>query len=645
VNCWRTPVAVLYRCEGDGSNVRPLSTNIEHDNTPWVLPDGRVLYMRWEYVDRSQLDFHHLWTMNPDGTGQMVFFGNQVPGGAMLDAKPIPGTGNVVASFSPGHGRPGHDGAVTIVDPGTGPDHPPAARRLTGGFYRDPIAVTRKWFLAASRRGLHLINRAGRAKLLYALPREEAKRLQCHEPRPLRPRSRERVIPPRTQRSQPTGRLVLTDIYEGRNLPGVQRGAVRKLLVLEQLPKPVNFSGGPWPISIGGTFTLARVLGTVPVEQDGSAYFEVPALRSLFFVALDKDGLSVKRMQSFLTMMPGETTGCVGCHERRTQAPVPGRDLAALRTPPRRIEPIEGVPDVFDFPRDIQPILDEHCVRCHNPDRREGKVDLCGDHTPLASVSYWNLMQRGLWSDGRNEPRGNRPPRTIGSAASPLLGYLDGSHYDVAASPRERKTVRLWIESSAVYAGTYAALGSGMHPVDFPEEVMERRCGSCHGREPGRPRIGKGKLYFRFGERGPHIPLVHTFTGLQQVRGRMGYYKFGNARPPQSLCNLSGPEKSLLLRAPLAREAGGLGLCRSRVFSDRKDEDYQAILARIEEASRRHRQEKRFDMPGFQPNVYYLRAMRRYGVLRATEGYRGAVDPYALDRAYWRTFWHAAQGS
>ena len=105
VSCWKTQVGVLYRCDGDGRNIQRLSHNIEHDNTPWVLPDGRVMYMRWEYVDRSRVSFHHLWTANPDGTGQMVYYGNMHPGTLMIDAKPIPRSEKVVAIFSPNHGR------------------------------------------------------------------------------------------------------------------------------------------------------------------------------------------------------------------------------------------------------------------------------------------------------------------------------------------------------------------------------------------------------------------------------------------------------------------------------------------------------------------------------------------------------------
>ena len=140
VNCWYTQVAVLYRCDGDGGNIRAVSANIEHDNTPWPLPDGRVLYERWEYVDRSRVAFHHLWTANPDGTGQTVYYGNMHPGTLMIDAKPIPGAGNkVVAVFSPGHGKAEHIGDIAIVTPKTGPDDLGSARRITQKpEFRDP---------------------------------------------------------------------------------------------------------------------------------------------------------------------------------------------------------------------------------------------------------------------------------------------------------------------------------------------------------------------------------------------------------------------------------------------------------------------------------------------------------------------------
>jgi hypothetical protein len=640
VNCWRTPVATLYRCDADGANIRMVSTNIEHDNTPWMLPDGRVLYMRWEYVDRSQLDFHHLWTINPDGTGQMVYYGNLHGGIAMLDAKPIPGTNKVVASFSPGHGRPEHMGAVTVVDPSGGPDDLGSAVRISpsGRYFRDPYAFTEDCFLVAGPDGISVMDGGGNTELVCRGSRGSG--LQCHEPRPLICRPREHVTAPRVEPADGTGHFVLSDIYAGRNMEGVRRGEIRKLLVLEQLPKPVNFSGGPWPLSIGGTFSLARVLGTVPVDADGSASFEVPAMRSLFLVALNDEDMAVKRMQSFVTVQPGEVTGCVGCHEHRQQTPHVQTDLAALRRRPESIEPISGVPSVLDFPRDVQPVFDRHCTECHNPDRFDGQIDLTGDHTPLFCQSYWTIIQQGLIADGRNEKYGNRPPLTIGSGGSRLLDLLDGSHYDARPSRQERDVVRLWIDTSATYPGTYAALGSGMHPVEFPVEVMERRCGGCHGsKPPAKSPFGPG-LHFCFGPGGPPLPLVHEFMDLKQIRVTAGYFKFGRSRTPQSLCNLTRPQKSLLLRAPLGRAAGGLALCESAVFETADDPDYQAILKQITEASQRHQQEKRFDLEGFRPNDHYTIQMQRFGVLPQALVHDEPIDVYAVDEAYWQTFWY-----
>ncbi len=646
VNCWISPVATLYRCEADGSGIRMISVNIEHDNTPWVLPDGRVLYMRWEYVDRNQVSFHHLWTTNPDGTAQMVYFGNDRPGYTIIDAKPIPGTNRIVASFSPGHGLPEHAGFVTIVDPTKGPNDWSMARRISQGgpSYRDPYAFSDDCFLVAIDREVRVMDGKGRTETVYTLP-PDGSRLSVHEPRPLGPRPRERVIPPHVAPSKSTGRLMLANVYEGRNMAGVRPGEIKELLVLEQLPKPVNFSGGMWPITIGGTFTLSRLLGTVPVEPDGSAYMEVPAMRSLFFVALDEKGLSVKRMHSFLSVQPGENSGCVGCHERRTVGPSFGKARPmAMRREPNPIRPIQGIPDVLDFPRDIQPILDKHCVSCHNPDRFDGRVDLCGDHTPLFCESYWTITQRGLVSDGRNEPRSSMPPRSIGSSASPIMKLIDGSHYGAALSRRERDTIRLWIESSAPYAGTYAALGSGMSPVIFPIDVMERRCGSCHAQEPkSKPRIGKHR-YFQFGRSGPALPLVHGFLELQSIRAFIGYFKPGSARMPQSLCNLTRPDKSLLLRAPLSKGSGGAGLCAPDVFATADDPDYQTILAAIRQAAGRLAEEKRFDMPGFRPNDYYIYQMQRYGILPKTLKPTDPINVYATDEAYWRSFWYHPTG-
>ena len=642
VPCWSTEVAILHRCDADGRNVRPLSSNIEQENTPCVLPDGRVLYTRWEYVDRSQVDFHHLWTVNPDGTGQMIYYGNMHPGVVMIDAQPIPGTRKVVCSFSPGHGRREHAGAITVIDPRAGPDEKAFARRISSGQdFRDPCPVSEDRFLVARGASILLMAADGRTNTLYTLPPADVRAgLEVHEPRLLRRRDRERVVPPRTAPTRATGRLILADVAHGRNMAGVKPGEIKKLLVLECLPKPINFNGAypyqmSWmePITLGGSFALVRVLGTVPVEPDGSAHFDVPAMRSLFFVALDERDLSVKRMQSFVTVRPGETTGCVGCHEQRTRNSPVARRLQAVRRDPSTIRPEADVPDVLDFPRDIQPILDEHCIRCHKPERRDGKVDLTGGRTGVYSQSYWTLIKRRLVSDGRNQHVANRSPRTIGSSASRLMDLIEPAHHGVKLTDRQRRTVRLWIESGVPYAGTYAAYFSGMVSVKFPVKVMTRRCGSCHGVKPNRHR----KQPWEGHDIRPwaRLPL-----------------QFADAGPAESLCDLTHPEKSLLLMAPLSARAGGYARAAPKtnppakpaamppVFADTRDADYQAVLSAIRAAAAELGRIKRFDMPGYRPNAHYIREMQRYGILPGDLPPTGAVDPYAADRAYWRSLWH-----
>ena len=648
VNCWVTHVAVLYKCDRHGRNLRMLSSNNEHDNTPWPLPDGRILYTRWEYVDRSQVHYHHLWVVNPDGTDQMVYFGNLHPGIVMIDAKPIPGTKKVVSIFSPGHGRREHDGVVTLIDPAGGPDATPMARPIARrGTFRDPYPLAEDLFLVARGNQILLVDEKGRSIPVFQLPEAERRAgLQVHEPRPLAPRPRERVVPRRVHLEEPTGQMILVDAYFGRNMVGVKEGEIKKLLVLETLPKPINFTGGMEPMSYGGTFTLERVLGTVPVEPDGSAYFEVPALRSIFFVALDENDMSVKRMQSFVTVQPGEVVGCAGCHESRTKTPPNNRPLMALNRPPSKVQPVEGVPDVLDFPRDIQPILDRHCVRCHSPEKRDGGVILAGDRGPLYSHSYYMLTVLGQFADGRNRPRSNYPPRALGTSASPLMKKIDGSHYDVKVSEVEKKTIIMWIETGAPYPGTYAALGTGMlggyaqNRLDHSDTrwpsmraamaAQKRRCGSCH----------RGRLAL------PSSPSDNM--GMPPWAIRYGDPRLRFSR--HILYNLSRPDKSLLLLAPLAKEAGGYGICRTPkspkeateikpVFASTADPDYQTILRAICDAKAYLDKIKRFDMPGFRPRKEWIREMQRYGILPKNLPDDAPIDPYQVERAYWRSFW------
>ncbi len=377
----------------------------------------------------------------------------------------------------------------------------------------------------------------------------------------------------------------------------------------------------------------------------------MPALRSFLLVALDENDLAVKRMQSFLTVQPGETTSCVGCHEQRTKAPtVSLAGGLALKRPPSVIEPVAGVPEVIDYPRDEQPILDTLCVSCHGYDKtpaggpRAGRLVLTGDHGPMFSHSYYMMTVASLFSDGRNQAKSNYAPRTLGSSVSRLLKLVDGSHYDVKATAGQLKMLRLWIDSGAAYPGTYAALGTGMiggyaenKPTatdnDWPTTkaaaaVIQRRCAGCHA-EPSRllPRSLSDERGLSFWRPDPNDPRLNTSRHI--------------------VFNLSRPEKSIFLLAPLAEAAGGWGLCRITpteaapdIFTSTADPDYQALLSFVAAGQSRLAEIKRFDMAGFKPRSDWVRELKRYGVLPAAADPAAPLDVYALEQRYWESLWH-----
>ncbi len=641
VPCLNTPVATIHRCEADGSKVRLISSNVEHDNTPWVLDDGRVLYTRWEYVMRGVMSFHHLWTMNPDGSQQMVYFGNQDEGTLMIDAKPIPHSEKIVAIFSPWHGGPEHNGAVAIVDARHGPNklkdtvkilNPQGVawkepewrkefkkRKIPSqGEWRDPYAMSEDCIFVALRGKLCLMDGDGNYEVL--LEAQKGDKMTLHAPRPLMPREKPPALAPRFDPTTDEATFVLQDVTIGRNMAGVKPGMVKKLLIVEELPKPVSFQATKEPQF--AEHNIERVIGEVPVEADGSAYFKAPAGRSLVFLALDENDKCIKPMRSFVTAAPGEVLSCVGCHENRTIGPPPGERLAlkaTLRPPSRPEMPVDLPNGIVDFPRDIQPILDKHCVKCHDA---TSKRPLTADHGPVVSFGYAGIRARGLVDTGSS--KGNIDPFKGPSMAGKIVSYFEGKHKNVKVSAPELRMVKLWLDTGAHFPGTYAALGSGViadridqsQPTPAPllaaeVDLLSRRCDSCHFNGKERP---KGKNLERSGF--PRRVLDETLT------------------------NLSQPAKSRVLLAPLAKDAGGLGLCKGTVFADKADEDYQKLLKIVNGLAAELDRNKRYTMPGFVPNKHYIREMQRYGVL--DPGYKPGdpVDWFEIDGGYFRLFWY-----
>jgi hypothetical protein len=260
---------------------------------------------------------------------------------------------------------------------------------------------------------------------------------------------------------------------------------------------------------------------------------------------------------------------------------------------------------------------------------------LTGDRGPIYSHSYFTLTALGYVSDGRDRIRTNLPPRAVGTSASPVMKLIDGGHYQARLTQHEQDMVRYWIESAAVYPGTYAALGTGMiggYPKSkldtsaraWPasqkaSDAIERRCVGCHDNSRPLPRFLSDDMGFVLSNPDFDDPRVRFSRHL--------------------LFNLSRPQLSLILLAPLARESDGLELCGTSVFRNKSDVDYQAILAMCREGQRRLQTIKRFDMPGFRPSDMYIREMQRNGTLPSRLQPAAEIDPYQIDATYWRSQW------
>lgn len=400
VDCWWTEVSNLYTCDRNGRYLRRLAFDQVHDNFPTVMPDGRVIYTRWEYSDRGQLFVQGLFQMNADGTNQAEFYGNNswFPT-SLLHARGIPGTQKVVATFSGHHTL--QVGKLGIVDPVKGrqensgtqliaPVRETPAERIDywgqdGDLYQYPYPLSETEFVATCAPfgwarspalfKIYWVAADGRREVLAADPE-----VCCNQPVPLAARPKPPVRPSQVDYRKTTGTCFLQDIYFGPGLAGVPRGSIKKLraIALEYRAAGVGWSynKGPagdalvsTPISIGnGSWDAKVILGEATVHPDGSAFFTLPARKAIYFQAIDEKGRAVQTMRSWLTLQPGESVSCIGCHESKNDAPPTssGGTVMAMKAGPQELMRFHGPARGFSYAKEIQPILDRSCIGCHN---------------------------------------------------------------------------------------------------------------------------------------------------------------------------------------------------------------------------------------------------------------------------------------
>jgi len=502
--CNRHIMGNLFKMEPDGANIHQLGRSTLFEGHGTLMPDGRIMYYRWEYIDRNFGDAQGLWTVNPDGTSHAIYWANNTGSpGAVLDGRIIPGTQLCIATFSSCHDRPW--GAIAIVDRSRGIDTPDAvlqtwpgsAKKLcnvSGGYdtfmrvnpkYEDPYPLSRNYFLASKlvggRMAICLLDMFGNELILH----EDAQ--GCFDPMPIAPRERPNVKPQmRDYKNQP-GTFYVQDVYIGTHMAGVERGEVKYLRVVESPPKK-NWTHPSWggqgvhcPGMNWHNFENKRILGTVPVEEDGSAHFECPSDKFVFFQVLDENGMMIHSMRSGTMIQSGESQGCVGCHENRVEdTPRLKTQPMALKRVPSRLNGWYGEPRIFSFQKEVQPVFDKHCVQCHDFGKPAGKkLVLAGDRAVCFNASYTDLWSLGYIKCVGAGPAAIQQAYSWGSHPSRLIkvlreGIEEGKpghdeHKNIKLSKEEMDRLITWVDMNApyypYYESAYPANPCGRAPI------------------------------------------------------------------------------------------------------------------------------------------------------------------------------------
>lgn len=450
--CFVTSSPVLYRMNRDGSSVKRLSANYLMDFTPSVLNDGRIIFTRWEYVDRCACPIQSLWTINPDGTNLSGYFKNRmISPGTFMDAKSIPDSSKIIALATNHNGS--CVGGIVQIDQNYGPNSRDGVLNVTpevdiykpggcwgnglSGPYEKPFALNDSTYLVTNDGNVQVRTIDGsRATLLHAKADENSAnrivklgnysvypKLGYYSVQPIR----EYPIPPVVASSTLNDKIVLPedgrvsgnwavvmvqDVYAGLE-PAVKRGEIKRIAVVQEIEKPthspyqipkkdgkllaISAFGHQFPlVSCGATYAAKQLWGFADVNPDGSATFKVPSEVPIYFMAIDAEGRAVQRMRTFTHLMPGEVQGCVGCHvDRNMQTPSNINKLTASKVIPQELKkPSWGVKG-FSYQEVVQPIWNKHCVECHNPRQKSGGVDLTGDYTDFFCVSYEHLARKG----------------------------------------------------------------------------------------------------------------------------------------------------------------------------------------------------------------------------------------------------------
>ncbi|MHC4674983.1 MAG: SUMF1/EgtB/PvdO family nonheme iron enzyme [Planctomycetota bacterium] len=532
-------VGMMYLMDADGRNIRQLCFEQDHDYTPSVLNDGRILYLRWEYTDTPHVWNRILFSMNPDGTDQREYYGaSSYWPNAIFFARAIPDHPSKVVGIVTGH-HEGRVGELVIFDPDKGQrENDGVVQRIPGYGQKvepliedkltehswpkclHPYPLSEKYFLVSCKPtpdalwGIYLADVFDNMVLI--------KELDGHvllEPIPLTKQPTPPVIQDRVQLDRKDAIVNMMDVYQGPGMAGVPRGAVKNLRVFTYHFGYRRIAGIDHRVGADGPWEVKRVLGTIPVEEDGSAMFRVPANIPFSVQPLDAEGKALQLMRSWATAMPGEVLSCVGCHERRNTAPPNRRTMAATK-PLREITPWRGPTRGFSFKREVQPVLDKYCVNCHNGKTHSSPTivdlranqggymvyqhgnpqlkmvrgvpqeDLIKKHGGVFEPSYVAL-RRYLRVGGLESDLHLLGPMEFHPDTSELVQMLSKGHYNVELDDEAWDRLLTWIDLNAPCHGTWKEL------TTIRGNQQQRRC-------------QLRKMYAGIDDNYEHIPEIET---------------------------------------------------------------------------------------------------------------------------------------
>ena len=515
---------IIYRMDKDGKNITALTNSSVSEASPTMLPDGRILYTRWEYVDKGAVSVKCLWAMRPDGTASAEIYANDISlPPTFIQGRPLPNSANKYVVLGTPHCPQNAVGTVIRLDmnrnirtrePMTymtpyvdiraeggfafcddGDDNWRRDSKGRGPLFRDPFPLSDSLFLVshklegpvwtdATAYALYLLDEDGRVDLVH---REDD--ISCFQPVPLRARPVPPVLVPTTDprlAAKEIATCVVMDVYHG--LENVERGAVKHIRVIEQVPRAWSTRrrwGGDAYDQQHVTITKDTHLGlkvqhgVVPVEEDGSAHFVVPSKKNILLQLLDENYMAVQTERTYVNYMPGETRSCVGCHETPDSV---GRAMKTSRVMALARKPSVPGPQIGEtsgrrplhYPTDVQPVLDKHCIGCHSGDKPKAGLNLSGEETALFNVSYESLVPERRNGKGRRRFEllgptiGENHPKTGNVHYMPAKSF--GSHASVLVAMHSKGKVKLQDKEQAAHATRLAEVHKKVNLA--PEELL-----------------------------------------------------------------------------------------------------------------------------------------------------------------------------